>query len=136
VHPEVLCEYRSINVHQLKNRATERLNNEKPGKNYIHFPFNDVFDVNYFQMLTAEHLVGSGNKVRWEKKSGQKRNEPWDLLVYVLWLYDFLRPGIRQANEKEPLGLVDQAVQTTLSDESYRDDYSDLYETACYEDYA
>lgn len=133
-HAEAFCEYRSLNVHQLKNRAAERLNNEMPGKNYIHFPFNDTFNLNYFQMLTAEELVGSGSNVKWKKKPGQPRNEPWDLIVYVLWLYDFLRLEIQAVSPQNPLGLVDPAVtHSTLSDE--QSDYSDNYETSDYEDY-
>lgn len=134
VHPEAKCEYRSLNVHQIKNQAAERLNNEVPGKNYIHFPFNDVFDLNYFQMLTAEHLIGSGSNVKWDKKPGQTRNEPWDLLVYVLWLYDFFRTEIQASSPQEPLGLVDTFSHEAVgySDEQ---DYSDGYETSNYEDY-
>jgi len=134
VHPEANCEYRSLNVHQLKNRAAERLNNEKPGKNYVHFPVGDVFDLNYFQMLTAEEVIGSGNKVKWDKKKGQTRNEPWDLLVYVLWLYDFFRPEIQLASPQEPLGLVD--IEANKSNESDDENgYSDDYETSDYEAY-
>lgn len=134
VHPEAKCEYRSLNVHQLKNRAAERLNNILPGKNYVHFPATDTFDLTYFQMLTAEELVGSGNKVKWKKRQGQERNEPWDLLVYVLWLYEFLRPEIQSVTPYEPLGLIDSIDQTlTVSDEEH--DYSDNYETSDYEAY-
>lgn len=134
VHPEAKCEYRSLNVHQIKNRAAERLNNELPGKNYIHFPFNDVFDINYFQMLTAEELKGSGSNVKWDKKTGQTRNEPWDLLVYVLWLYDFFRPEIQLSSPQEPLGLIDPASQKN-ADYELDQTYSDYYETSNYEDY-
>lgn len=133
-HAEAHCEYRSLNVHQLKNRAAERLNNELPGKNYIHFPVNDTFNLNYFQMLTAEELVGSGSNVKWKKKPGQPRNEPWDLIVYVLWLYDFLRLEIQAASMQYPLGLVDPGVvNSNLSDE--QPDYSDDYQTSDYEAY-
>lgn len=134
VHPEAKCEYRSLNVHQLKNLAAERLNNEMPGKNYIHFPFNDVFDLVYFQMLTAEEQVGSGNKVYWKKRAGQERNEPWDLLVYVLWLYDFLRVEIQAASPQEPLGLIDPAAHNATSTDEYQEDESG-YETSAYEAY-
>lgn len=133
VHPEARCEYRSLNVHQLKNRAAERLNNELPGKNYFHFPVNDVFDLNYFQMLTAEELIGGGNKVKWNKKAGQTRNEPWDLMVYLLWLYDFFRPEIQLATPQDPLGLIDPAESVTDSDDQH--EYSDSYETSDYEAY-
>lgn len=134
VHPEVKCEYRSLNVHQLKNRAAERLNNEAPGKNYIHFPVSDVFDLNYFQMLTAEELKGSGSNVKWDKKPDQKRNEPWDLLVYVLWLWDFLRPEIKHASPQDPLGLIDPNAHK-LTDDVIENDYGDYYETSDYGDY-
>lgn len=130
---EVGCEYREINVHQLKNRAAERLNLEQPGKNYVHFPVSDAFDLNYFQMLTAEHLIGSGANVKWAKKTGQQRNEPWDLLVYILWLYEFLRPAIRVASPAEPLGLLQSNPAQPVYDEY--SDYSDGYVTANYEDY-
>ncbi|MDO6498060.1 terminase gpA endonuclease subunit [Photobacterium sanguinicancri] len=133
VHPEVKCEYRSLNVHQLKNRAAERLNIEKPGKNYIHFPVSDVFDLTYFQMLTAEQLVGSGIKAAWKKKPGQNRNEPWDLLVYVLWLYDFLRPVIREATHRTPLGLLEGSTQNMSAEDEPA--YSDCYELSDYEAY-
>jgi len=133
-HAEAHCDYRSLNVHQLKNRAAERLNNEFPGKNFVHFPVNDTFNLDYFQMLTAEELVGSGNNVKWKKKPGQARNEPWDLIVYVLWLYDFLRLEIQTASPQNPLGLVDQTgINSTLSDE--QPDYSDDYQTSDYEAY-
>jgi len=134
VHPEAKCEYRSLNVHQLKNRAAERLNNEMPGKNYIHFPVNDVFDLVYFQMLTAEELKGSGSNVKWDKKPDQKRNEPWDLLVYVLWLWDFLRPEIKDASPQEPLGLIDPSAHK-LPEENIETEYGDYYETSDYGDY-
>lgn len=133
-HAEAHCEYRSLNVHQLKNRAAERLNNELPGKNYIHFPVSDTFDLNYFQMLTAEELVGSGSNVKWSKKAGQQRNEPWDLIVYVLWLYDFLRLEIQAATPQYPLGLVDLSANVApIADE--QDGYSDNYELSDYEAY-
>ncbi len=135
VHPEAKCEYRSLNVHQLKNRAAERLNNILPGKNYVHFPVSDTFDLNYFQMLTAEELVGSGNKVKWKKKSGQPRNEPWDLLVYILWLYDFFRPEIQAVSVSEPLGLIDPYRKSSNEDDVHSE-YSDNYETSEYEDYS
>ncbi|MBJ7539885.1 terminase gpA endonuclease subunit [Marinomonas transparens] len=134
VHPEAKCEYRSLNVHQLKNRAAERLNNEKPGKNYIHFPFDDVFDLVYFQMLTAEELKGSGSNVVWDKKAGQKRNEPWDLLGYVIWLCDFMRPEIKAATPSEPLGLIDPR-SNKIPDDIADVEYGDYYETSDYGDY-
>ncbi len=133
VHKEVGCEFRTINVHQLKNRAAERLNIEKAGKNCIHFPVNEVFDLNYFQMLTSEHLVGSGSNIKWTKKPGQTRNEPWDLLGYILWLYEFLRPTIRLVSPSQPLGLLLSHV-TQVTDESHNE-YSDGYELSDYEDY-
>ncbi|UTV29274.1 phage terminase large subunit family protein [Photobacterium atrarenae] len=133
VHQEARCGYRSLNVHQLKNRAAERLNLAKPGKNYIHFPVNDTFDLNYFQMLTAEELVGSGKNVTWKKKKGQRRNEPWDLLVYVLWLYDFLRVVIKEVSNTSPLGLIDSRAND--SNQYDEPDYFDGYEVSDYEDY-
>lgn len=117
--------FHNINVHQLKNRAAERLNNLKPGKNYIHFPENDNFSLDYFHMLTAEELIGDGGAIKWEKKKGQVRNEPWDLLVYCLWLYDFL--SIK--NETKPLGLTENTVT-----EEYQN-YSDGYDVSNYEHY-
>lgn len=135
-HKEVGCDFRVLNVHQLKNRAAERLNIEQPGKNHIHFPANEVFNLNYFQMLTSEELVGSGSNIKWTKKKGQTRNEPWDLLVYVLWLCDFLRPIIRLASEDEPLGLVESEQQISQPDyEPEYGGYSDNYDVSNYEGY-
>jgi phage terminase large subunit GpA-like protein len=105
-----------------------------PGKNYVHFPVSDVFDLIYFQMLTAEELKGSGSNVKWDKKQDQKRNEPWDLLVYLLWLYDFLRPEIQSATPQEPLGLIDPNAHK-LVDESIQTEYVDDYEMSDYGDY-
>ncbi len=132
-HNEAFCDFRTINVHQLKNQAAERLNNTKPGKNFLHFPVSDCFDVNYFQMLTAEELIGSGNKVKWHLKKGQKRNEPWDLFVYLLWLYDFFRPEINFASPNSPLGLTSEDNNKQASDD-YQE-YSDDYEISEYEAY-
>lgn len=134
MHPEAKCEFRSLNVHQLKNRAAERLNNISPGKNYIHFPVNDTFNLDYFQMLTAEELIGSGNKQKWAKRAGQERNEPWDLLVYVLWLYDFLRPSISVASPDDPLGIIETTSESTSEEQTQYDHYDD-YETSEYGDY-
>ncbi len=85
-------------------------------------------------MLTAEQLVGSGIKAAWKKKPGQKRNEPWDLLVYVLWLYDFLRPVIREATQNTPpLGLLEGSTQNMSAEDEPA--YSDCYELSDYEAY-
>ena len=116
-HPEAQCEYRSLNVHKLKNRAAEFINNLKPGPRYVHFPNNEVFDLTYFKMLTAEELTGIGLDASWDKKKGFKRNEPWDLLVYFLWLMHFFKSDIDTATVKDPLGLI-----------AKKDDYGDQAE--------
>ncbi|MFH0259510.1 terminase gpA endonuclease subunit [Vibrio barjaei] len=133
VHKEVGCEYRTINVHQLKNKAAERLNLTKFGKNYVHYPNTESFNLDYFQMLTAEHLIGSGSNVKWDIKPGHKRNEPWDLLVYFLWLYEYLRPTIRLASPDRPLGLRHLHAEQAQSDEL--ESYHDGYELSDYENY-
>lgn len=133
VHKEVGCEYRTINVHQLKNKAAERLNLLRFGKNYLHYPNCEPFNLDYFQMLTAEHLIGSGANVKWAIKPGHKRNEPWDLLVYFLWLYEYLRPSIRLASPDSPLGLRRHHTESTQSDEFAP--YHDGYELSDYENY-
>jgi phage terminase large subunit GpA-like protein len=122
-HREVGCEFRSINVHYLKNKAAGLLNSTHRTREYLHFPDTEVFNLTYFTMLTAEELKGIGAEAKWQKKKGQTRNEPWDLLVYALWLIHFYRVDIADATPSAPLGVVNDTPASADSDSLHYPDH-------------
>ena len=93
----------TLNVNQLKRTVMRRLNENEPGVGYCHFPAERDFE--YFDQLTAEHLVttfkrGFPQQV-WEKRQGQERNEAFDCRVYAYGALLILNPNMEQHHFKE-----------------------------------
>jgi len=90
----------TVGVDTAKELLNGRLQIQKAGPGYIHFPRSeDVgIDEEYFEQLTAERAVRTyrkGHPVRvWEKV--RARNEALDTAVYALAAYEISRPNIAQ----------------------------------------
>lgn len=86
----------NIFVDEMKSKVYSQLEIETPGPNYAHFPRKEVYDDNYFEMLTAERLVEkrvNGQKVLlWEIRAG-RRNEALDCRVYAQAALSILNPN-------------------------------------------
>ena len=95
----------------LKNMVFDRLKNQEPGENYIHFPkekvsverdgkvelvntrFNDRFYMGVCsERKVRERLKSGAFAMRWKKFTSNTRNEPLDLLVYAFGDYEVMRP--------------------------------------------
>lgn len=78
-----------------KELIYSRLNIEKTGPGYCHFPKH--YDDEYFKQLTSERFVERFDKGRkkleWRKT--YKRNEALDCRVYNLAAYEITRPALR-----------------------------------------
>lgn len=90
-----------VGQHAIKNLLHGRLQLEKHGAGFIHFPKHPSYDQKWFASLTCERRVTkweSGVQVtRWE---GQKGNEPWDCTVYAHAAFKFLKLSNRQLDEE------------------------------------
>jgi len=75
-----------IGTFSAKTLIDARLRMPQHGAGYIHFANNGNFDDNYFEQLTAEHLVtkmkAGKSFTNWEKR--RERNEALDCAVYSL----------------------------------------------------
>ena len=84
----------TIGVHKLKHQIMHRTGIQKPGPAYIHFPISDEFELDYFQMYTAEKLmikyVKGVRRDEWVKV--RPRNEAFDLSCYNLAAYLIYQP--------------------------------------------
>lgn len=76
----------SLGVHKLKQQIMQRTGIKKPGPAYVHFPVSDQFELDWFDMYTAEELTTKYVKGvrRDEWKKIRPRNEAFDLSVYNL----------------------------------------------------
>ena len=76
-----------IGVDTAKDAIYGKLRIQKPGPGYIHFPVGGIFDEEYFEQLTSEHVqtrFKEGRPYRvWYLPEG-KRNEALDTMVYAL----------------------------------------------------
>jgi len=86
----------ALGVDELKALVAVRLEKDKPGPGYIHFPLSDVFDDEYFAQLTAEKLVTKFRKgVPYQEWiCTRKRNEAIDCMVYAHGALILLNPKI------------------------------------------
>jgi len=84
----------TLGVDELKSLIHSRLNVEKPGPGYCHFPISDDYDAEYFAQLASE-------KVQTKMKMGvptrvwiqtRPRNEVFDCHVYGHAALILLRP--------------------------------------------
>jgi phage terminase large subunit GpA-like protein len=77
----------SIGTDVAKDVVYGRLRIPKPGPGYVHFPIGKMFDAEYFDQLTSEHVVTRrkfGKAMRlWVLPSGRK-NEALDTMVLCL----------------------------------------------------
>ena len=101
----------TVGVSTVKGELSKRLQIEKPGPGYCHFPKgitssdNKGYDTTYFKGLLSEHAVvkrkNGRNVLTWEVKASGLRNEPLDCRVYAtaameLMNFDFTRIKIRK----------------------------------------
>lgn len=72
-------------VDELKSKVYSQLKVEHPGPGYCHFPDRDIYNEEYFRMLTSEALIpkkiDGKNHLRWHLRKG-RRNEALDCRVY------------------------------------------------------
>jgi phage terminase large subunit GpA-like protein len=89
-----------IGVDTGKAMLYARLRKEKPGPGFIHYPDHPAFDKEFFEQLTAEHLVTKVKNGRpyheWVKQ--RPRNEGLDCAVYALATYHLA--GVIQPRER------------------------------------
>lgn len=96
-----------INVDTGKSLLYQRLQVEKPGPGYCHFPMEEDeekkrgYDETYFKGLTAEKMIMSYKKGRayyvWTlKDSGYKRNEPLDIRNYATVALEIANPPLEK----------------------------------------
>lgn len=80
---------------EMKTKLYSQLELNVAGPRYCHFPRNDVYNENYFKMLTAEHLetrIERGSrKLEWKLTKG-RRNEALDCRVYAMTALQILNP--------------------------------------------
>jgi phage terminase large subunit GpA-like protein len=87
---------RTVNVDDAKTIIFNRLQIEKPGPGYCHFPAHYTAD--YYTQLTNEERVAKHRKgvlvgYEWRKKG---RNEPLDCRAYALGAKEFLNPNMQR----------------------------------------
>lgn len=101
-----------INVDTGKTLLYQRLQVERPGPGYCHFPAEEDeekkrgYDETYFKGLTAEKMVMSYKKGRayyaWTlKDSGYKRNEPLDIRNYATVALEISNPPLEKPKRPE-----------------------------------
>lgn len=97
-----------VNVDTGKSLLYQRLQVEKPGPGYCHFPSDDGkgYDETYFKGLTAEKMVMTYKRGRacyvWTlKDSGYRRNEPLDLRNYATVALEIANPKLEKPDKKE-----------------------------------
>jgi phage terminase large subunit GpA-like protein len=100
-----------VGVDTAKDVVYGRLKITQKGPGYIHFPAHDAINQQYFDQLTAEHVITKyrfGRPYRkWELPSG-KRNEALDTFAYAL-AARMSRPV--RLSDGGPHGQVPPAVQ-------------------------
>jgi phage terminase large subunit GpA-like protein len=84
-------------VDELKSKVYSTLRVTEAGAGYCHFPLReDVYDTQYFKMLTAERLqtrkVRGFTKLEWVLAKG-RRNEALDCRAYALSALNILNPN-------------------------------------------
>lgn len=94
-HPEYGVWLFTVWVDEVKLTLYSRLRETKPGPQYCHFPYRpDMYNDNYFKMLTAEVLKTVRKKgqtvIEWYCPEGA-RNEALDCRVYALSVIDILQ---------------------------------------------
>lgn len=90
----------TLGVDTLKESVMAWLKVSRPGPGYSHYPEAPLYDPEYFKQLTAEHRVEvferGAYRRKWKLKTGQKRNEVFDLAVYNLAAITILKPDFKR----------------------------------------
>lgn len=85
-----------VGVNEAKLLIYDRLNIEEKGPEYCHFPFDGVYNQQYFKELTSELVTyetnRKGDQVIRFIKPDHLRNEPLDTRVYNLAVVKIVRP--------------------------------------------
>jgi phage terminase large subunit GpA-like protein len=91
-----------IGTNAAKERVFSRINIEQPGPGYLHYPYNDTYDQQYFKQIFAEtkkkKFVKGRPVYEWHLKPGV-RNEALDLTVYNFALIEMISPNFEVLQE-------------------------------------
>ncbi len=85
----------SVNTITAKDTVYSRLNLAEPGPGYSHYPFNEMYSVEYFHQLTVEKRVlryKQGRPYHTYVKASGERNEALDCRVYALAALYIINP--------------------------------------------
>ena len=98
----------TIGVDEGKDLIYQRLQHEKQGPNYCHFPLNEEagYDNLYFKGLTCEkkmtHFRKGRRIVSWDfKDKNFRRNEPLDLRNYATAALEIYNPVLKRQEVKQ-----------------------------------
>lgn len=96
----------SLGVDTIKGSLHSRLKTERPGPGYCHFPKKQElgYDKQYFAGLVSERMVvervRGKERIKWEQRSKNIRNEPLDVRVYATGALEILNPDLVRRKER------------------------------------
>ena len=90
-----------LGVSTLKGILHQRINVNKPGPGYCHFPVrDDIYNEIYFKGLMSERMVTKRIRGRevvvWEVRDKNIRNEPLDCRVYAMGALEIFNPDLER----------------------------------------
>lgn len=95
-----------LGVDTIKGSLFSRLRVEKPGPGYCHFPrkIELGYDEVYYKGLVSERMViqkvRGKERIAWELRSKNARNEPLDVRVYATGALEILNPDLERRRER------------------------------------
>ena len=95
-----------LGVDTIKGTLHSRLKVERPGPGYCHFPreIKLGYDETYFKGLVSERMVTKRvrgkERIVWEPRSKNARNEPLDIRVYATGALEILNPDLERRKER------------------------------------
>ena len=98
-----------VGVDEAKLTVMRRLDLEKKGPGYCHFPHDRESE--WYRQLTAEKLIiryVKGQPIREWHKPDRARNEALDCRVYALAALKIMQPNLKRVSERVSIDLPDQ----------------------------
>lgn len=100
-----------VGVDEAKLTVMRRLDLEKKGPGYCHFPHDR--EMEWYRQLTAEKLIiryVKGQPIREWHKPDRARNEALDCRVYALAALKIMQPNLKRVAERVSIDVSDQPV--------------------------
>ncbi len=98
-----------VGVDEAKLTVMRRLDLEKKGPGYCHFPHDRESE--WYRQLTAEKLIiryVKGQPIREWHKPDRARNEALDCRVYALAALKIMQPNLKRVAERVSIDVLDQ----------------------------